>query len=56
MMVTFIAKRIEEAADKSSVSGKEKYNAYFVNTKIYAKYKADVDAILMIDGYGEVIA
>ncbi|MBQ0079706.1 MAG: hypothetical protein KBS66_07455 [Eubacterium sp.] len=55
MMITFIAERIKEATDKSIEQGKAKYRAYFVNTKIYAKYKSGVDTILETDGYGEVI-
>lgn len=55
MMVTFIANRIEEAADISTERGIAKYKAYFVNTKIYKRYRPEVDAILEADGYEEVI-
>ncbi len=54
-MITFSASRIEEARDKSLEDGQNKYRAYFVRTKIYAKYKAGVDAILYQDGYEECI-
>ena len=54
-MITFIAGRIIAEADKSSEEGKEKYRAYFVKTPIYLRYKADVDAILVQDGYENVI-
>ena len=54
-MATFIAQRIMEQADISIEKGQAKYRAYFVNTKIYAKYQADVNAILETDGYGECI-
>lgn len=52
MMVTFIAQRIEEAFDRGGLeSGQAKYRAYFVNTRLYLKQKADVDTILATDGY-----
>lgn len=54
-MITFIAGRIIAEADKSLEEGKEKYRAYFVKTPIYLRYKADVDAILIQDGYENVI-
>lgn len=54
-MITFIAGRIEAEADKSLELGQAKYRAYFVNTLIYAKYKPDVDAILIQDGYADCI-
>lgn len=55
MMVTFIAIRIQEAADKSLEEGKAKYRVYFVNTALYHKWKPEVDAILIQDGYEDVI-
>lgn len=54
-MITFIAGRIILEADKSLEQGQAKYRAYFVNTLIYAKYKSDVDAILIQDGYADCI-
>lgn len=48
-MSRFIAMVIERAADVSLEKGQEKYRAYFINTNIYSKYKADVDTILMTD-------
>lgn len=55
MMITFIAGRIELARDKSLEEGQAKYRAYFVNTTLYLKYKSEVDAILIQDGYGDCI-
>lgn len=55
MMITFIAGRIEEEARKSIEQGQEKYRAYFVRTSLYLKYKPEVDAILIQDGFSEVI-
>lgn len=54
-MITFIAARIEEEARKSIEQGQVKYRAYFVNTKLYLKYKPEVDAILIQDGYADCI-
>jgi len=48
-MSRFIATVIERAADVSLEKGQEKYRAYFINTNIYSKYKADVDTILTTD-------
>lgn len=55
-MIPFIAGRIELARETSLEAGRAKYKAYFVNTKIYVKrYKADVDALLIQDGYEDCI-
>jgi len=54
-MITFIAGRIESSRQISLEEGQAKYKAYFVNTSLYLKYKADVDAILIQDGYGDCI-
>lgn len=54
-MVTFIAGRIILEADKSLEQGQAKYRAYFVNTSLYLRYKPDVDAVLIQDGYGDCI-
>ena len=54
-MSTFIARMIEQAADKSEAQGKAKYEAYFVKTSLYQKWRADVDTILTTDGYESVI-
>ena len=48
-MATFIALAIMKAADVSLQAGQDKYRAYFIHTSLYAKYKADVDTILMTD-------
>lgn len=53
-MTTFIARRIEEA-EKSVEEGQKKYRAYFVKTRLYKRWKDDVDTILKTDGYDEVI-
>lgn len=55
MMVEFIAERIKEQRDISLEKGQAKYRAYFVKTKLYKKYKPDVDSILEIDGYEDCI-
>lgn len=54
-MREFIAGKIEEARDVSLEKGQAKYRAYFVKTKLWARYKADVDAILTVDGYADCI-
>jgi len=54
-MIAFIAGRIMLDAVKSLSQGQEKYNAYFVNTIIYHKYKDNVDTILCTEGFIEVI-
>lgn len=54
-MITFIAGRIMLDADRSTQQGQDKYKAYFVNTPIYHKYQGDVDTILHVDGYSDVI-
>lgn len=54
-MVSFIAKMIKKSANNSLDEGQELYRKYFINTKIYASYKACVDEILVDDGYDDVI-
>lgn len=54
-MITFIAGRIELARETSLETGQAKYRAYFVNTTLYLKYKPDVDAILIQDGFSDCI-
>lgn len=54
-MATFIAYQIMKQAKISVVNGQNKYRAYFVNTSLYLDWKADVDSILEIEGFGEVI-
>ena len=53
-MTTFIASRIIEEAEKSVGAGQKKYRAYF-RTRLYKKWKDEVDTILKTDGYDEVI-
>lgn len=54
-MAGFIADRIMEAADKSLAKGQAKYRSYFVKTQMYARFKADVDHILLVDDYDDCI-
>ena len=54
-MATFIASRIMEEAGKSTEAGQKKYRAYFVKTRLYKRWKDNVDTILKTDGYDEVI-
>lgn len=54
-MSTFIAQRIMEAYDKSAEEGKAKYRAYF-GVKLYKKWQEDVDSILKVEGYEDVIS
>lgn len=54
-MVAFIVRQIENKAKISLEEGQELYRKYFINTKIYASYKAGVDAQLKEDGYEDVI-
>ena len=54
-MATFIARMIEKQAKISTEKGIAKYKAYFVNTRIYEDYRADVDTILITDGYDEIV-
>jgi len=53
-MATFITSRIMEEAGKSTEAGQKKYRAYF-RTRLYKKWKDEVDTILETDGYDEVI-
>ncbi len=54
-MATFIANMIIKQANISVEKGQAKYRAYFVNTSLYTKYKADVETILVTNGYTECI-
>lgn len=54
-MATFIAQMVMKQADISTEAGQTKYKAYFVNTKLYTKWQADVNAILEAEGYGDCI-
>lgn len=47
MMSTFIAQAIIKEANFSLERGQAKYRAYFIKTKLYARYKDDVDSILL---------
>lgn len=54
-MIAFIARRIEEQAERTVELGIAKYRAYFIKTKAYAKYRDEVDAILAQDGFADCI-
>lgn len=54
-MAEFIARMIEKQARVSIESGLAKYKAYFVKTRIYEDYRADVDTIIRTDGYEDCI-
>ena len=54
-MSPFISIMIMKAREKSLEEGQAKYRAYFVNTRIYAKYQADVDTILQTEGKEDCI-
>lgn len=54
-MNTFIARMIMTQADKNLKAGQDKYRAYFVRTKLYEKWRNDVETILITDGYEECI-
>lgn len=55
-MPEFIALKIMNAKDAGgTVAGQEKYRVYFIRTKVYRRYKADVDTILEAEDYGDCI-
>lgn len=54
-MREFIAGKIEEAREVSLEAGQAKYRAYFIKTKLWARYKEDVDAILTVDRCADCI-
>ena len=55
-MVTYVALKIKETHDKQGLTQAQAlYRAFFISTAIYNRYKADVDTILTVDGYGDCI-
>ena len=54
-MVKFIANSIIKAKAVSLENAHEKYAAYFINTNIYAKYRTDVNNILIESGNEDCI-
>ena len=54
-MITFVANRIIDAKRIGLLEGQTKYRAYFVATKLYERYRLDVEAILLIEGCGDCI-
>lgn len=55
MMAPFIARMIITAREDSLLKGQAKYRAYFINLKIYNRYRADVDAILIAEDCADCI-
>ena len=58
IMGTFIATKIEEAAEISLEKGQAKYRAYFVRKsakRLYGKYQDDVNTILSTGECADVI-
>lgn len=55
MVTSFIADRVMEHRDNNLAAGQHKYRQYFVYTSLYLRFKADVDNILLQDGYGDCI-
>lgn len=54
-MAAFVANQIITAREVSLANGQAKYRAYFVNLKIYVRYKPAVDAILIAEGADDCI-
>ena len=54
-MISFISDSIIRARKSGLESGQAKYRAYFINLRIYAKYKIGVDEILTQSGCGDCI-
>lgn len=55
-MSAFIAMQIMKAYDNGGLlTGQAKYRGYFITTKLYLKYKADCDTILITEGHEDLI-
>jgi hypothetical protein len=55
-MVLYMAQKLKMFKDtKGLVAAQGLYRTWFITTAIYSDYKADVDLILVSDGYGDVI-
>ena len=54
-MVAFIASRIIREAEKSIEKGRKMYRSYFISITTYQKWRAEVDAVLVQEGYEDVI-
>lgn len=54
-MGSFIAGMIIKKANESIVDGQAKYISYFVSTKLYEKWKPEVDEVLREAGYDSCI-
>lgn len=55
-MSVFIANQIIKQTRISKEKGQEKYNAYFVNTRLYESYRQGTNGILETEGYEDVIS
>lgn len=56
MMVERLTNGIINAEDKEpGTGGKARYKVAFVDTKIYKRYRAEVDQALILEGYGHCI-
>lgn len=54
-MSAFIASMIIKRAEKSIEEGKKLYKRYFIDIKLYERWRKEVDTILSSEGYSEVI-
>lgn len=54
-MGVFIASSIINARKTGLETGREKYRSYFIKLTLYKKYKEDVDAILVKNGYADCV-
>ena len=55
-MVIYMARKIKEAHDEQGLlTAQNIYRTLFVTTQFYAMYKADVDMVLVTDGYGDCV-
>lgn len=54
-MAPFIAIMIMKSREKSLEEGQTNYRAYFINTKLYVRFQADVDTILETEGKADCI-
>lgn len=56
MMSEFIANKIMEAMAAGGIAaGQQKYRTYFIRTRIYQRYRENVDLILETEGREDCI-
>jgi len=56
MMSEFIANKIMEAKEAGgTAAGQKKYRTYFITTRIYKRYRENVDLILATEGHEDCI-